>query len=566
MSLKYSICALLSFIILNLAVSSQSQAVVRDLQYFLRRMHTLDHLPELENSKTAMSSTWDRKGGNDDGGDFKNIVMPAANIAGCNILLDTEGPGCIHRIFTGVLTVREKETRIQIFLDHSRTAIFDMPMAEFFDYANGPFPYPLVFHKSYPGTLFPIPFAKHCLVRLVNENFGKPGVDPRSWSWGNYWQVTYTRYTVPVKSLVWPPDKAEKKAIAATAQAWLDAESTPPGEPAKWTTDQTIMLEPGDSMVVNLAGSGVIRQMRISAEPATPSVLRGARLQIAWDGAADPSVDVPVGHFFGHTYCGNGKELSSSFAVLGREHPPVKAYQGRSKVEYSSNYNSLLLGVTPAEAYSRFPMPFARGAVVKILNQSGSRIENLRLRLEVEPLAKLTPSWGRFHATWTEAPAATEKTPVFGPMKLPGKVALQKQGRGKYIGVMLTIGWPHLDWWGEGDWLIWTDEDGWPPSYHGTGSEEYFNSGWCMFDRKAVSGFVILRPGHPTVYSFHLNDAFQFQRNIRVVEEQVMYKDNKLIRETNPLWTTTAYWYADTPQDATSDQYLSETAAAGTRE
>ncbi|MBN2578544.1 MAG: DUF2961 domain-containing protein [Pirellulales bacterium] len=53
----------------------------------------------------------------------------------------------------------------------------------------------------------------------------------------------------------------------------------------------------------------------------------------------------------------------------------------------------------------------------------------------------------------------------------------------------------------------------------GTGSEEYFNSGWCRFDRKVVSGFLTLRPGHPTVYSFHLNDAFQFQRRICVVEE-----------------------------------------------
>ena len=37
-------------------------------------------------------------------------------------------------------------------------------------------------------------------------------------------------------------------------------------------------------------------------------------------------------------------------------------------------------------------------------------------------------------------------------------------------------------------------ETGWPPSYHGTGTEEYFNSGWCKFDRKAVSGYVSVHP------------------------------------------------------------------------
>lgn len=133
---------------------------------------------------------------------------------------------------------------------------------------------------------------------------------------------------------------------------------------------------------------------------------------------------------------------------------------------------------------------------------------------------------------------------------------LAREGRGKYVGVMLTVDWPYESdyWWGEGDWLIWTDESGWPPSYHGTGSEEYFNSGWCQFDRKAVSGFALLRPGHPTVYSFHLNDAFQFQRQIQVVEEQMgLGPGEKVIRERHPLWTSTAYWYGDCAQSADSD-------------
>ena len=229
--------------------------------------------------------------------------------------------------------------------------------------------------------------------------------------------------------------------------------------------------------------------------------------------------------------------------------------KGQPYVDYNSAYNSLLLGVTSKEAYSRFPMPFAKGATMTIQNRSGRRIGNLRLRLDVERLAQLPTNWGRFHATWTEAPAATKTTPLTGPKNVPVKVVLQKEGRGKYVGVMLTVDWPYADyWWGEGDWQIWMDENGWPPSYHGTGSEEYFNSGWCQFDRKAVSGFVILRPGHPTVYSFHLNDAFQFQRNIRVVEEQMGYgPGEKVIRERHPLWTSTAYWYADTPQPAGSD-------------
>jgi len=533
------------------AAWAQGQPPARDLSFFLHRLRTVDHVPELEASHTAMSSTWDRTGGNADGTDFKNVVMPTAKSPGRNVLLDVAGPGCIHRIFVGVLTEQQAGTRIQIFLDRSRKPIFDVPILEFFSDSRGPFPYPLVFHKSYPGTLFPIPFEKHCLVQLVNERFGTPDWNAAAWS--NYWQVTHTRYpeSVKVKSLAWPLSEVEKKEAAATAQAWLEAESRPPAEPTRWTVDQAWVLEPGKSIHVDLPGAGVIRQMRIGVEPAMPEVLRGTRMQIRWDQAAQPSVDVPIGHFFGHAYGGHGRWFTSKAAVLGRK--PLK---DSPYVDYTSAFNSLLLGVTEKEACSRFPMPFANGASLTIENRSGNRIGNLRVRLDVERLERIPADWGRFHATWTEAPAATDKTPRFGPQKVPGKVVLEKEGRGKYVGVMLSVDWPYEAgyWWGEGDWLIWTDENGWPPSYHGTGSEEYFNSGWCLFDRKAVSGFVMLRPGHPTVYSFHLNDAFQFQRNVRVVEEQMGYgPGEKVIRERHPLWTSTAYWYADTAQPAGSD-------------
>lgn len=98
--------------------------------------------------------------------------------------------------------------------------------------------------------------------------------------------------------------------------------------------------------------------------------------------------------------------------------------------------------------------------------------------------------WGRFHVTWSQAPAGTEATPKFGLLDIPGHVVLDRKGRGKYVGVMLQVEWLFEQWWGEGDWLIWSDKQGWSPSYHGTGSEEYFNSGWCMSDRKADEIFA----------------------------------------------------------------------------
>ncbi|MEW5902099.1 MAG: glycoside hydrolase family 172 protein, partial [Acidobacteriota bacterium] len=306
-------------------------------------------------------------------------------------------------------------------------------------------------------------------------------------------------------------------------------------------------LGPSQAFSLEIPGTAVIRQMRLQLEPPTPEILASLRLRMAWDESPFDSVDTPVGYFFGHVFGGYGKTLESPAAVIDRDapsdfNPPL--------VKYTSRFNSLILGVTETEACCRFPMPFSNGARVTLVNTGKENIPTLRLRLDVERLKGIPENWGRFHATWTTSPAASGLSPRFGPQNVPGKVVLERQGRGKYVGVLLSIDWPHLGWWGEGDWLIWTDQEGWPPDYHGTGSEEYFNSGWCRFDRKAISGFVSLRPGHPTVYSFHLNDAFQFQRNIRVVEEQM---GDKLIEEEHPLWTSTAFWYGVPAQRAGSD-------------
>ncbi|MGB6042497.1 MAG: sulfatase-like hydrolase/transferase, partial [Pirellulales bacterium] len=168
---------------------------VRDVSYFLRRLRSVDHMPELEQSHTATSSTWDRSGGNEDGFDFKRITKD-----GRNVLLDVDGPGCIHRIFACNLdhatkrrfTQNEADTRIQIFLDGNSKAVIDLTLPEFFNARNGPFPYPLIFWKTYPGCLAPIPFAKHCRVQLVNPRYGKPGWINHHWA--GWWQITYTTY------------------------------------------------------------------------------------------------------------------------------------------------------------------------------------------------------------------------------------------------------------------------------------------------------------------------------------------------------------------------------------
>ena len=506
---------------------------VWDAAFFLKRLRTLEHLPLLEESHLYLAAPFDQTGGNNFC-DWRNLGSD-----GRNILLDVAGPGCLHRIFGGT-----SKARIQIFLDHADKPLIDMNLDEFYDEEHGPFPYPLIFKRSYPGCMMPIPFAKHCLVQICSPN------PPDYVS-----EISYTIYpkSTPIQTLTLPLDARTRKEMETTCKVWLQASSSPPAVPANWTSEKTSVIEPGGTSEIALNGVGTIRQIRVAINPATPDVLSGVRLQLCWDGAAFPSVEVPVGYFFGHAEFGHGKVLKSRWWI-----PQVPWKGGESEKAYTTDYDSMFMGVTATEAYTCFPMPFERGAVIRLVNTSNQRVDKAVVKLDVERQEKLAPNTGRFHATYSEERAATEAVPKFGAQNTPCKMILERRARGKFVGLMLHLVWQYdKEWWGEGDFLIWSDERGWPPSYHGVGSECFFNAGWSNFDRKAASGFVAVKPGHPTQYVYFLNDAVQFQEYIRVAE-QYWGSDggDEIIRRQHTLFGSTAFWYADKPLPAESDPTL----------
>jgi hypothetical protein len=249
--MKAIIIIFLIIICLPIVDYAQDTAATKNLIYFLHQLYTVDNLPVLEDSHTYISSTWDTTGGNSDGDCFKNLQGTI------NILLDVDGPGCIHRIFTGVtygfIDVSSFGTKIQVFIDNNSTPIYDMDVINFFDDHNGPFPYPLVFEKTYPGIMFPIPFAKHCTIQLVNDKVA---------NWGNYWQVVYTKYSndANVKSLKLLLSTDEQNELEKACTAWMKAESEHPALPSQWTVEKTISIESHQTGEINFKGIGVIKE------------------------------------------------------------------------------------------------------------------------------------------------------------------------------------------------------------------------------------------------------------------------------------------------------------------
>ena len=124
-------------------------------------------------------------------------------------------------------------------------------------------------------------------------------------------------------------------------------------------------------------------------------------------------------------------------------------------------------------------------------------------------------------------------------------VALETQGRGHYVGCTLAVRHFQGSWWGEGDDMIFIDDDAWPPSLHGTGMEDYFGHAWGM-QRNAYlfNGTVVHEedvPGFHHSYRFHLVDPIRFEKRIKVTFEHG--HGNHLSDD----WSSTAYWYQTLP-------------------
>ncbi len=482
-------------------------APARDAASFLRQLHELDDLPRFDRRTSELAAGWDRLGGNDFDGSWHLLEVEGDH----DVLLDVAGPGCIHRISTGDLD-RVAGTRLELRLDHEAAPRLVMPVEDFFDPALSPFGAPLVDARSYPTVRMPIPFAEHAELRLVSES-SVP-------QWGVFWQVGYSRYPAdtPVESLVLPLDPATRRELDRVSEAWARTLAGGPraNDPASARLART--LAPGERASWSETDGGTIERLELRVNPNWPAAWRWLRLRVTWDDADQPAIDLPVAELFAGDY---GDEPEAEF-------------------------DSMLLGAREGRAYLRLPMPYHQGARVELINEGSLDLE-VDLGLWRDP-SEPPEDAGTLHARVESAPAATDSSPRSGPMNIPVHRLLDAKGRGKLVGVILRVDWPYETlWWGEGDWQIWVDQDlgDWPPTYHGTGTEEFFDGGWTRFDPKPLAGPIVQDQSRVSVFGFMLNDAVVWEQNIRVqVETMGLGFGNDVILAEHPTWSSTVLWYA----------------------
>jgi hypothetical protein len=272
-------------------------------------------------------------------------------------------------------------------------------------------------------------------------------------------------------------------------------------------------IPPGQTLtLVDHAGAGIVRRWWITIAPRNNVALqRQVIVRCYWDDETTPSVEVPVSDFFGVGF-GEWRD-----------------------------YISLPLNMTSGGYNSYWPMPFRRRARVTIENRSSVVLDRFYYNIDVETYPRLPDSLLYFHAQFRRT-----STRAGQPVLL-----LDAAGRGHYVGTVLSMQ-PRRGramWYLEGNERVFIDGEQ-TPSVLGTGTEDYFSSGW-YFDTGPYSapyhGATIKDSlsGRVSAYRWHIEDPIPFTRSLRFTIEHGGTNDT---REVD--YTSMAVWYQTHPHAA----------------
>jgi hypothetical protein len=300
-----------------------------------------------------------------------------------------------------------------------------------------------------------------------------------------------------------------------------------------------VRIDPGQVCpVADLGGAGCITHIWMTCNELmwgkTQEFLRQVVLRMFWDGERQPSVEVPLGDFFG---MGHGT---------------------------TANFTSAALSMSPQDGRSLncfFAMPFSDGARIEVRNEYKKTVK-LYFYVDYESYDELSERYLRFHSQWRRCnpcpgidPAGmTNEQFLHGGKNTTGSgnyVILEAEGSGHYVGCHLDIHnlrqTREWDWYGEGDDMIFIDGDVWPPSLHGTGTEDYFNTAWCPTQTVCAPYHGIILAGDRnwagkiSLYRYHIEDPVMFRTSIRVTIEHG--HGNRRSDD----YSSTAYWYQTEP-------------------
>ena len=296
-----------------------------------------------------------------------------------------------------------------------------------------------------------------------------------------------------------------------------------------WKVSPSVVIKPKTTFTIaDIDAQGSIQHIWM-----TPTGnWRYSILRFYWDGETTPSVEVPVGDFFGMGW-------------------------GR----YAS-LQSLAVCVNPGSAFNCYwPMPFRKKCRITMENIDDAE---MYLYYQVDYILTEVPADAAyFHAQFNRV------NPL--PYKENYVLVDNIKGKGQYVGTYMAWGVHNNGWWGEGEIKFFMDGDSDYPTICGTGTEDYFCGSYDFDTRKkndagvdvtnytefsnAYAGLpqVIRGDGHYDMaqrfglYRWHITDPIRFEQNLKVTIQALGWHSGGRYLPLQDDIASTVFWYQAEP-------------------
>ncbi|GAA4801746.1 DUF2961 domain-containing protein [Olivibacter ginsenosidimutans] len=295
-----------------------------------------------------------------------------------------------------------------------------------------------------------------------------------------------------------------------------------------WKVNPFITINAGETFTIaEMEGPGAIQHIWMTPTGNWNFTV----IRFYWDDETEPSVESPVGAFFGMAW--------GEYAAL----------------------SSLAMTVNPGSAFNSYwQMPFRKKCRITIENIDDKPM-NLYYQVDYT-LTDVGEDEGYFHAQYrrTKYNSTSLHTILDGV-----------NGKGQYVGTYMGIGVNNNGWWGEGEIKFFMDGDKDYATIVGTGTEDYF-CGSYDFDRPKKHGpgaetieyaefntpyaglhQVIRGDGHYHVqqrfgmYRWHIPDPIRFDNDLKVTIQDLGWRSGGRYLPQNSDIITVAYWYQREP-------------------
>jgi hypothetical protein len=285
------------------------------------------------------------------------------------------------------------------------------------------------------------------------------------------------------------------------------------------SNDDSKRIMPGETFVMaNLKGPGAVSHIWITVADNEYAWPRLVRLRVYYDGKKTPSVDVPLGDFFGVGH-GYDRDLDSL--------PVRDSSFGRARNSY-------------------WPMPFRVSCKITVTDEGNRPVNMFYYHVDWQQHASLPADAAYFHAYYRqERPAISGQEYEF----------LNVRGAGHYVGTVLNVIQSQVGWFGEGDDLFYVDGAKHPQIY-GTGTEDYFNEAWGLRVGGGLWTGTPVAEGERvgarlTGYRWHIPDPIPFTKSLWAGIEHAgwTYNADGTVRsgfeERPDYFSSTAFWYQE---------------------